>query len=100
MLDIQKYYIAKIQSLIFKFVWKEKQNKTKREVLYQNYERGGRRVTHMEMLCKALRLAWIQRFLKSDNWRIENWKVIQCSFFKKYGAYTSHSLYITLTKTC
>ena len=84
-LDIQKDYIVKIQSLIFKFIWKEKQDKIKREVLYQDYERGGLRVTHVETLCKALRLAWIQRFLKSDSREIENWKVIPCSFFKKYG---------------
>ena len=75
----------KIQSSIFKFIWKEKQDKIKREVLYQDYERGGLRVTHVETLCKALRLAWIQRFLKSDSWELENWKVISDSFFKKYG---------------
>ena len=84
-LDIHKDYIVKIQSSIFKFIWKEKQDKIKREVLYQDYERGGLRVTHVETLCKALRLAWIQRFLKSDSWELENWKVIPCSFFKKYG---------------
>ena len=82
-LDIHKDYIVKIQSLIFKFIWKEKQDIIKREVLYQDYERGGLRVTHVETLCKALRLAWIQRFLNSQE--IENWKGIPCSFFKKYG---------------
>ena len=84
-LDIHKDYIVKIQSSIFKFIWKEKQDKIKREVLYQDYERGGLRVTHVETLCKALSLAWIQRFLKSDSGKLENWKVIPCSFFKKYG---------------
>ena len=54
-------------------------------MLYQDYKKGGLRVTHVETLCKALRLAWIQRFLKSDSREIENWKVIPCSFFKKYG---------------
>ena len=85
MLDTHKDYIVKIQSLIFKFIWKDKQDKIKREVLYQDYERGGLRVTHVETLCKALRLAWIQRFLKGDSRGTESWKVIPCSFFKKYG---------------
>jgi len=49
-LDIHKNYIAKIQSSIFKFIWKEKQDKIKREVLYQDYERSGLRVTHVERL--------------------------------------------------
>ena len=64
-LDIHKDDIVNIQSLIFKFIWKDKQDKIKREDLYQGYDRGGLRVTHVETLCKALRLAWIQRFLKS-----------------------------------
>jgi len=84
-LDIHKDYITKIQSSIFKFIWKENQDKIKREVLYRDYERGGLRVTHVETLCKALRLAWIQRFLKRDSRGTENWKVIPCSFFKKCG---------------
>jgi len=85
MLDIHKEYSVKIQSSIFKFIWKEKQDKIKRELLYQDYERGGLRVTHDETLCKALRLAWIRRFLRSDSRGMESWKVIPCSFFKKYG---------------
>ena len=51
----------------------------------QDYERGDLRVTHVKTLCKTLRLARIQRFLKSDSRGTENWKVIPCSFFKKYG---------------
>ena len=66
-LHIHKAYITKIQSSILKFIWKEKQDKIKREVLCQDYERCGLRVTHVETLCKALRLAWIQRFLKRDS---------------------------------
>ena len=48
--DIHKDYIVKIQSLIFTFIWKDKQDKIKREVLYQNHERGGLRVIHVETL--------------------------------------------------
>ena len=72
MLDIHKDYSVKIQSSIFKFIWKEKQDKIEREVLYQDYERGGLRVTHIETLCKALRLAWIRRFLRSDSRGMES----------------------------
>ena len=50
-LDIHKDYIVEIQSSGFKFIWKEKQDKIKRKVLYQDYERGGLRVTHVETLC-------------------------------------------------
>ena len=85
MLDIHKDCSVKIQSSIFKFIWKEKQDKIIREVLYQDYERGGLRVTHVETLCKALHLAWIRRFLRSDSRGMESEKVIPCSFFKKYG---------------
>lgn len=39
-----------------------------RSTISRLYERGGLPVTHVQTLCKALRLAWIQRFLKSDSW--------------------------------
>ena len=51
--DIHKDYIVKIQSLIFTFIWKEKQDKIKREVLYQDHERGGLRVYTLK-LCVRL----------------------------------------------
>jgi len=58
-LDIHKDYIAK--NSIFKFIWKEKQDKIKRKVLHQSCERGCLLETDVETLCKALRLAWIQK---------------------------------------
>jgi len=53
MLDIHKDYSVKIQSSVFKFIWKEKQDKIKREALYQDYERGDLRVTQVETLCST-----------------------------------------------
>ena len=88
-LDIHKDNIVKVQFLIFKFIWKDKQDKIKREVLYQDYERGGLRVTHVETLCKALRLAWIQRFLKGKSSHVP--------FLRNMGAYISCFI-VTLTK--
>jgi len=88
-LDIHKDYIAKIQSSIFKFIWKEKQDKIKREALYQDYERGGLRVTCIETLCKALRLGWIQRFLKSDSRGQKIGKSSHVPSLRNMGAYTS-----------
>ena len=54
-LDIHKDYIVEIKSSGFKFIWKEKQDKIKRKVLYQDYERGGLRVTHVETLCNEFK---------------------------------------------
>ena len=52
MLDIRMKYIVKIQSSTVKFIWKEKQDKIKWEVLYHYYERGSLRATHVEACVK------------------------------------------------
>ena len=73
MLDIPNNYTFAIQSLLFQFLWKNKPDKIKRQVLYQDYGDGGLRVTNVEIMFKSLRLAWIQRLLKSDGKAEDTW---------------------------
>ena len=66
MLDIPNNYASVIQSLLVQFLWKNKPDKIKRQVLYQDYCDGGLRVTNVEIMFKSLHLAWIQRLLKNE----------------------------------
>jgi len=54
----------------FKFLWRNKKDKIKRSGLYQEPDRGGIRMTDLNIMFKALKLAWIPRLLASDkrNW--------------------------------
>ena len=53
MLDIPNNYASVIQSLLFQFLWKNKPDKIKRQVLYQDYGDGGLRVTNVEIMFKS-----------------------------------------------
>ena len=85
MLDTPNNYASVIQSLLFQFLWKNKPDKIKRQVLYQDYGDGGLRVTNVEIMFKSLRLAWIQRLLKYDDEEDDTWSAIPKFCFNKYG---------------
>ena len=53
-----------VKRRLFCFLWKNKRDKTKSEGLYQDYDKGGLRMTDIETMIKALRLAWIPRLLE------------------------------------
>ena len=57
-------------------------DKIEREGLYQDYDKGGLRMTDIETVIKALRLAWIPRLLQNS---FPNWKFVPDHLFKKYG---------------
>ena len=60
----------------------EQEREDQREGLYQDYEIGGLRMVDFETMIKALRLAWISRFLQE---RQPNWKTVPVHFFSKLG---------------
>ena len=67
-------------------MWCKKPDKVKRQVFYQNYQDGGLRVPNFEVMSKALKLAWIGRFLSVQQPHgKETWKVIPEYFFGKFG---------------
>ena len=80
--DVSKEVIAKVQGRLFKFLWKNKQDKIKRTSLYQAYEKDRLRMIDIENMIKPLRLAWIPRLLKNGHF---NWKTIPDCHFKKCG---------------
>ncbi|KAK2570047.1 LINE-1 retrotransposable element ORF2 protein [Acropora cervicornis] len=80
--EVPGYIASTLKSKLFGFLWKNKKDKIKRVGLYQNYERGGLRMTDVDSMIKALRLAWIPRLLRGGH---QNWKSVPYHFFDKYG---------------
>ena len=72
--------IYTIKNKIFGFLWDNKKDKIKRESIYQDYDKGGIRMPDVDLMIKALRLAWIPRLLNPESL---NWKSITDYFFKK-----------------
>jgi len=52
-----------VKTKSFKFLWRNKKDKIKRSGLYQEPNRGGIRMTDLNIMFKALKLAWIPRLL-------------------------------------
>jgi len=81
-LNVPKEIIPIIKTKLFKFLWKNKKDKIKRVGLYQDLDRGGIRMTDIEIMFKALRLAWIPRLLTPGN---KNWRTVPDHYLRKLG---------------
>ena len=84
-LDTPSEYIKATNSLLFKFIWKKKQDKIKRKVMSLDYSHGGLRAPNIELMSKSLKLAWIARLLKKEQPWEAAWKTIPNYFLNKYG---------------
>jgi hypothetical protein len=82
MLNTPQNVLIEINKTMFQFLWNNKQDKVKREVMCQDYSLGGLRMVNIYSMDKALRLSWIGRLLRSGD---ENWKWIPEYFFRMYG---------------
>ena len=80
MLSVPRTVIKTVQDIIFKFLWKNKQDKVKRTVIYQPFSHGGVNFPNVLTAVKSLRLSWVGRFLNCANEQ-----VILNSYFNKYG---------------
>ena len=66
------------QSLLFSFLWKNKNDKIIRNVVCKPLESGGLNFIDFEIMVKSLRLAWIARLISNSD---DNWKAIPNFFF-------------------
>ena len=65
-----------MNSVILKFIWKNKKDKIKRKVMFLDYDQGGLRAPIIDVLAKSLKLAWISRLLADEQKSTESWKTI------------------------
>ena len=66
-----KRYIAKLESLIFQFVWGKK-DKIKRGIAKKQFLEGGISSPDVESFANALKISWIKRWLdpKEASWKV------------------------------
>jgi len=77
---VRKDTITTVKRKLFSFLWNKKKNKIKWEGLYQDYDKGGIRITDVGLMFKAMCLAWIPRLLKNANW---NWNSLPKFFLRR-----------------
>ena len=71
-----------VRKNLFNFIWKNKKDRIKRTSLYQDLEKGGIRMTDVDIMFRSLRLAWIPRLLTA---RDCNWCTVPYHLFRKLG---------------
>ena len=71
-----------VKDKMFRFLWKNKKDKTKRTSMYQDLSTGGLRMVDIELTIKSLKLAWIKRLLFRDYCSC---KIVPDYFFNKHG---------------
>ena len=80
-----------VQSTNFKFIWNDKQDRIKRQILCMDYKDGGLRMKDVSCLDKSLKISWIKRLMTQSagtNWRyllevqFNPLKTMGLSFFK------------------
>ena len=61
-----------IEQMLYRFLWNNGPDKVKRNIIIAPKEYGGLNMVHISAQAKALKIAWIKRFLEGDRdcgWR-------------------------------
>jgi len=84
MLTVPEPVIHKTQAELFAFLWRNKKDKRKRQIIYQPISDGGLNFMNFRTMVKSLRLSWIGRLLDDTN---ANWKAIPNYFLTNLAVY-------------
>ena len=81
-LSVPELAMQQTQRKLFSFLWKNKRDKIKRQVLCRPLSRGGLGFPCFRTAIKALRLSWIGRLLNNSK---DTWQGIPNHYFDKHG---------------
>ena len=70
--SIPDHVIKTVNMLLYEFVWKGKRDKVKRDVIIQNYDRGGLNMVDLKMVDLSSKLMWVKEYL--DPKVMASWK--------------------------
>ena len=78
------HIIHRLQQIFFKFLWNDKPDKIKRNVVINEYEKGGLKMPHVLSFCYSLKMSWINKLL--DPLNVPPWKTLLIEEYEKFGA--------------
>jgi len=82
MLSVPETAIQQTQSKLFAFLWKNKRDKIKRQVLFRPLSKGRLSFPCFRTVIKALRLSWISGLSNNTH---DTWTAIPNYYFDKHG---------------
>jgi hypothetical protein len=65
--DPGKQFLININTLFYKFIWQNKPEKLKRDLITQNHKEGGIRMLNIYNFKTSLKCAWIRRVFRNNS---------------------------------
>ena len=59
--------IINLNRMFFRFIWQSPTDRIKREVLCQEYYKGGLKMVHLDSYINALKITWIRRLISTNS---------------------------------
>jgi hypothetical protein len=59
--NIDKEYVSKFKTMIYKFIWNVKREKVKRETMNKNYLEGGLKMIDIDKYIEAIQIKWVKK---------------------------------------
>ena len=84
-LSIPKHFAKESNRISFNFIWEGKPAKVKRSTIIRERKHGGLKMLDLEILDKALKVAWIERLKTHSS---ASWKITLELGVKQYGGLT------------
>ena len=63
-LGVPEWFVSKMNSLLYHFIWGAKMDKVKRATLINRIEKGGLKMIDLETMIQSQRIMWVKRFFK------------------------------------
>lgn len=81
-LDVPKYFLKKVDSALFNFIWKNKPHYLNKNILCNSYNQGGLNVLDFVTSNTIFKLNWIKHYTKHKD---KIWYIIPNLIFEKVG---------------
>ena len=82
--EIDKEYLAKFKKIIYSFIWNNKSEKVKRDIISKNYHAGGLKMINIDKYLEAINISWVKKLIENEDLS-PNWKVLPRFYFDKFG---------------
>ena len=70
--NIDKEYVSKFKTMIYKFIWNDKRETVKRETMNKNYLEGGLTMIDIDKYIEAIQIKWIEKTHKQKFCQLES----------------------------
>ena len=65
-LGVPEWFVSKVNSKLYHFLWSAKMDKVKRMTVIDKIEKGGLKMIDLESMIQAQRVMWVKRFFKQS----------------------------------